>query len=81
MHCGRHQPVAGRRDPRVVGLLIAVLELVEHIPGEWKMLSSSLTYEKENANTLKYEIVLPARSADGPAVVNLEMHYHRLNIR
>ncbi|MCH9021535.1 MAG: hypothetical protein IID32_02080 [Planctomycetes bacterium] len=59
----------------------AVLTLIEHIPGEWKMLSSSLAYEKENANTLKYEIELPARNEDGPAVVNLEMHYHRLNIR
>ena len=59
----------------------AVLTLIEHIPGQWKMLSSSLAYEKENASTLKYEIVLPARGEDGPAVVELEMHYHRLNIR
>ena len=59
----------------------AVLTLIEHIPGEWKMLSSSLGYEKDNANRLKYEIVLPARGKDGPAVVNLKMHYQRLNIR
>ena len=59
----------------------AVLTMIQHIPGEWKMVNCNMEYEKKNANTLKFEIKLPARSEKGPAVKNLKMNYHRLNIR
>lgn len=59
----------------------AVLTVIEYIPGEWKMIDCNMDYEKEDANTLKFEITLPARTDDGPAAINLEMQYHRLNIR
>jgi len=59
----------------------AVLTMIENIPGEWEMKECNLEYEKENANILKFEIKLPARTPEGPSVVNLEMHYHRKNLR
>ena len=59
----------------------AVLTMIQHIPGEWKMQECNLKYEKEDANTLKFEITLPARDKDKPVAVNLTMHYQRLNLR
>ena len=59
----------------------AVLTMIQHIPGEWKMIECNLKYEKDNANTLKFEIELPARKGNEPSVVNLKMHYNRLHIR
>jgi hypothetical protein len=64
----------------------AVLTLIEHIAGEWKMVKCTLdgkkaNYVKKNANTLEFEIKLDARTEKGPATRNLEMHYNRLNIR
>ena len=59
----------------------AVLTMIEQIPGEWEMIECNLNYEKENANILKFEITLPARTEKGPSVVNLNMHYHRKNLR
>ena len=64
----------------------AVLTLIEHIPGQWEMLKFTLDgkkveYEREDAFTIKLEIDLPGRSEKGPAVRELVMHYHRLNIR
>ena len=59
----------------------AILTMIQHIPGEWEMKECSLEYEKENANILKFEITLPARTEKGPSEVNLEMHYHRKNLR
>lgn len=59
----------------------AVLTMIQHIPGEWKMIECSMEYEREDANTLKFEIVLPPRTDEGPSVANLEMHYQRLNVR
>jgi len=59
----------------------AMLTMVQHIPGEWKMQSCNLEYSRKNANTLEFEIELPARTEEGPAVVNLKMHYHRVNLR
>jgi len=59
----------------------AVLTMIQHIPGEWKMIKCNLDYKKKNANTLEFEITLPARTEKGPAVENLSMHYNRLNIR
>jgi len=64
----------------------AILTMIQHIPGEWKMEKCTLDakkakYERKDANTLKFEIELPARSEKGPATKNLKMHYQRLNIR
>ncbi|RTZ95325.1 MAG: hypothetical protein DSY90_13750 [Deltaproteobacteria bacterium] len=59
----------------------AVLTMVEHIPGEWKMVDCNLDYKRQDANTLRFEINLPARSEKGPATVHLKMNYQRLNLR
>jgi len=59
----------------------AVLTLIEHIPGQWDMEQCNLEYKRKDAHTLEFEIQLPARSAEGPAVKELEMRYHRRNLR
>jgi len=53
-----------------------LVRLLEHIPGEWEMLETSMEYEKEDANTLRYQIQLPAKGSK-----ELLMHYLRKNIR
>jgi len=59
----------------------AVLTVIEHIAGQWDMEKCNMEYTKKDANTLEFEVTLPARTADGPATKQLEMHYHRRNIR
>lgn len=59
----------------------AVLTMIQHIPGQWEMKKCNMDYTRKNANTLEFEITLPARSDTGPATKELEMHYHRRNIR
>ncbi len=68
----------------------AVLTVIEHIPGQWDMerctldkkgLKLGVDYKKKDANTLEFEIVLPARTEKGPAAKELKMHYHRRNVR
>jgi hypothetical protein len=68
----------------------AVLTMIQHIPGHWDMESCTLDgkalklgagYKKKNAYMLEFEIKLPARTDDGPAVKELKMTYHRRNIR
>ncbi len=59
----------------------AVLTMIQAIPGEWKMVECNMKYEKKDANTLTFEIELPARSEEEPAVQTLTMHYQQLNIR
>jgi hypothetical protein len=68
----------------------AVLTMIQHIPGQWDMerctldgraLALSNGYTKKDAYTLKFEIELPARTEQGPAVRELTMHYHRRNVR
>ncbi len=59
----------------------AVLTMIQHIGGEWKMIDCNMKYVKKDANTLEFEIKLPARSEDGPATKELRMHYNRLNLR
>ncbi|HUW18280.1 MAG TPA: hypothetical protein VMW16_03180 [Sedimentisphaerales bacterium] len=64
----------------------AVLTMIQHIPGQWDMEKCTMDgkkaqYERKDAYTLEFEIKLPARSGSGPAVKNLEMHYHRRNVR
>ncbi len=68
----------------------AVLTMIQHIPGEWDMgectvdkkaWKMGVDYKKKNANTLEFEIKLPARNEDGPAVKELMMHYYRRHVR
>ncbi len=59
----------------------AVLTMIQHIPGQWDMEECNLKYEKKDANTLEFEIKLPARTPDGPATTELTMHYHQRNLR
>ena len=68
----------------------AMLTMIQHIPDEWDMEECTLDgkelkvgadYKKKDANTLEFEIKLPARNADGPAVKKLVMHYHRRHLR
>jgi hypothetical protein len=59
----------------------AMLTMIQHIPGQWDMETCNMKYEKKDANTLEFEITLPARSEAGPAVKELKMHYRRRNIR
>jgi hypothetical protein len=41
----------------------------------------NMKYEKINANTLKFEIELPARTKDAPGKKELKMKYIRKHIR
>jgi hypothetical protein len=59
----------------------AVLTMIQSIPGQWEMDKCNMEYKKKDANTLEFEIQLPARSKDGPAVKELNMTYHRKNVR
>jgi hypothetical protein len=59
----------------------AVLTMIQHIPGQWDMESCNMEYKKIDANTLEFEIKLPARTEDGPGVKELKMTYHRRNLR
>jgi len=59
----------------------AVLTMLQHIPGQWDMEECNIKYVKKNANTIEFEIKLPARTETGPATKELKMHYHRRNVR
>jgi hypothetical protein len=59
----------------------AVLTMIQFIPGQWEMEKCNMEYKKKDAGTLEFEIQLPARSKDGPAVKELKMYYHRKNVR
>jgi CelD/BcsL family acetyltransferase involved in cellulose biosynthesis len=59
----------------------AMLTMIQHIPGQWDMETCNMKYEKKDANTLEFEITLPARTEAGPAVKELKMHYRRRNLR
>ena len=59
----------------------AVLTMIQHIPGEWDMKKCSMKYIKKDAFTLEFEIELPSRTDDGPAVKELSMRYNRRNVR
>jgi len=54
----------------------AVLTLVEHIPGQWDMEKSTYKFEKEDANTLKFNVKIPAHGEE-----TLVFRYHRRNVR
>ena len=59
----------------------AVLTMIQHIPGQWDMKNCNMTYKKKDANTLEFEITLPARTGNGPATKELTMNYNRRNLR
>ncbi len=59
----------------------AVLTMIQRIPGQWDMEECNMEYKRKDAYTLEFEIKLPARTDAGPAVVELEMHYHRRNVK
>lgn len=59
----------------------AALTMIQHIPGQWEMKDCNMQYTKKDASTLEFEIQLPARTNDGPAVKELSMHYNRINVR
>jgi hypothetical protein len=59
----------------------AALTMVQHIPGQWDMENCNMKYEKKDANTLEFDIQLPARTEAGPAAKELTMTYHRRHIR
>jgi len=59
----------------------AVLTMIQHIPGQWDMEECNFEYKRKDAFTLEFEVKLPARSEDGPAVKELNMHYYRRNVR
>jgi len=59
----------------------AVLTMIQHIPGQWEMKNCNMEYTRKDASTLEFEIQLPARTQDGPAVKELEMRYSRINVR
>lgn len=54
----------------------AVLTMIEHIPGQWDMEDSSLKFEKDDANTIRFDINIPPRGKE-----TLVFHYHRRNVR
>ena len=68
----------------------AVLTMIQHLPGQWDMESCTIDgrklkldkdYKKKDANTLEFEITLPARTESGPATKELKMQYHQRNVR
>ncbi len=54
----------------------AVLTMFQHIPGQWDMAECSFEYKLKDASTLEFEI----RLAPGEKK-ELNMHYHRRNVR
>ncbi len=63
----------------------AVLTLIQHIQGQWKMgrcviSGEQAEYTKKDASTLVFEIQLAPCTADGPSVQELDMNFQRLNV-
>lgn len=54
----------------------AKLTLIEHIRGQWDMKECNLKYERKDAETLEFQIEIPARGKQA-----LNMHFQRRNIR
>ncbi len=50
--------------------------LIQHIPGEWDMVESSMSYERKDSSTLVFSVDVPARGSK-----ELSFRYHRRNIR
>ena len=54
----------------------AKLTMLQHIPGQWDMEKCTLEYKRKAADTLEFEIELPAKGKK-----ELVMQYHRRNVR
>jgi hypothetical protein len=54
----------------------ATLTMIQHIPGQWDMEACNMEYKRKDAFTLEFEIALPAQGKR-----ELNMHYHRRNVR
>lgn len=64
----------------------ATLTMIQRIDGQWEMKACTLDgqpaeFERKEAGVLEFTIELPARTADGPAVKNLELNFNRINVR
>jgi hypothetical protein len=54
----------------------ALLTMIQHIPGQWDMVECNMDYTLKDSSTLEFEI----RLAPGEKK-ELNMHYHRRNVR
>lgn len=54
----------------------AALTMIQHILGQWDMKSCNLDYKRKDAETLEFEIEIPAHGKK-----DLEMHYIRRNVQ
>lgn len=58
----------------------ANLVIVEHIPGDWKMVRSSHDYKKKDAFTIEYSLTLP-KDTTGDKKTVVTLNYNRLNVQ
>ena len=54
----------------------AVLNLIQHISGQWDMAESTHAYEKEDANKIKFLVSIPAQGKE-----TVVFNYNRRNLR
>jgi hypothetical protein len=52
------------------------VDLVQHIPGEWEMDRTSMSFEKRDANTIVFSVFVPAEGKG-----NVSFRYSRRNVR
>lgn len=52
------------------------VDLIQHIPGEWEMGKTSMEYDKKDANTLVYKVLVPAKGKK-----EITFNYNRRNVR
>lgn len=52
------------------------VDLIQHIPGQWEMVESSMPFEKKDSTTLVFSVEVPANGSR-----ELSFHYNRLNVR
>ena len=52
------------------------INIIEHIPGHWDMEKTSHPYEKEEAEKIKFDLLIPAQGK-----TTLSYHYHRRNLQ
>jgi len=52
------------------------VDLIQHISGEWEMGKTSMEYEKRDANTLVYRVLVPAKGKK-----EVVFNYNRRNVR
>ncbi len=54
----------------------AVLTLIQHIPGQWEMSETTHSYEKEDANKIKFLVSIPGKGKE-----TVVFNYNRRNVR